>query len=247
MPLLPYCVFLSDSNELPRTGVQDRDLVRLDVDRLSVIYSDLGKEEIAGDRFKIAALKFHEVVHAVFEQRAVIPFRFPTFIIQEELRGHVHKELEPYANFLRVHADDVQMEVRIWRTEVPRTVMEEARSFVDDVETAAQSNPAGGTEYMKRLLELQKPLRQAAREVQRISEHLVYEWKTEESRDWVRVFALIPRKHIDDFRGKVSQRVLEPARTHMRVTGPWPATQFFPGTSAPIPHNVVTLTRGETS
>jgi len=245
--LLPYCVFLGEAYQIPQVGVQDCDVLGLEVGGLSVIYSNLGKEQIAGDRFKTAALKFHEVVHRVFEHRAVIPFRFPTFLTEEKLRDHVHQESTHYSSFLRAHADDVQMEIRIWRAEVPRTLEDEARSLPDDVRTRERSNPAGGTEYMMRLLELQKLLQQAAREVQRIAEHLVHEWKTEESRNSIRVFALVPRKHIDEFRNRLSPSVVEPDLTHMRVTGPWPAMQFFPGKSIPMPHNVLSITRGEKS
>lgn len=244
MPLLPYSVFLADNAELPRTGVEDRVVHRLDLDDLTVIYSELGTDEISRNNFKEAAFGFHEVVHAVFEQRAVIPFRFPTFLTEAELRNHLDKESQQYANFLRAHAHDVQMEIRIYRTEVPRNAMDEAKSLLDDLQTVARSKPANGTEYMMRLLELKMPLQNTAREVQRISEHLVHEWKTDESRDAIRLFALIPRKDIDNFRDRLSQRVVERADTHMRVTGPWPATDFFPGSARPLPHNVVSI-RGE--
>jgi len=171
--LLPYCVFLTDLAEVPPTGVEDRLVHQLDLAGLSVIYSDLGTNEIAGDKFKAAALRFHQVVHAVFEQRAVIPFRFPTLLSQEELRDHLHKESEHYLKFLRTHADDVQTEVRLWRVE------------------AGRPKPAGGTEYMMRLSEHLMLLQSAASEVQRISAHLVREWKNDESHDTLRMIALV--------------------------------------------------------
>jgi len=243
MPLLPYCVFLAAPSEVPTAGVENRVVRHLDLAGLSVIYSDLETNEIAGDKFQPAALKFHEVIDRVFQQRAVIPFRFPTFLSEVTLRDHLEKDSEQYLNFLRAHAEHVQMEIRIWRAEVPGPV----RSSRDDAKSAAPSKPIGGTEYMKRLLELQMPLQLAAREVQRISEPLVHEWKTDEGRDWIRVFALVPRKHVDDLRHRLSPSLVEPRRTHMRVTGPWPATQFFARSSTPIPHNVLSITRGENS
>jgi hypothetical protein len=224
--LLPYCVFLTDLADVPQTGVEDRLVDQLDLAGLSVIYSDLGTNEVAGDKFEAAALKFHDMVHAVFEQRAVIPFRFPTLLAQEELRDHLQKESEHYLEFLRTHADDVQMEVRLWRVE------------------AGRPKPAGGTEYMMRLSEHLMLLQSAACEVQRITAHLVREWKNDEGHDTVRLFALISRKHTDDFRARIAETI-QRADIHMRVTGPWPATEFFPGSARRTSHNVASLTGGD--
>jgi hypothetical protein len=223
--LLPYCVFLANLAKVPRTGVEDRRVHQLDLAGLSVIHSDLGTNEIAGDKFKAAALRFHEVVHAVFEQRAVIPFRFPTLLTPEELRDHLHKESEDYLKFLRAHPDDVQIEVRLWRVEAERP------------------KPAGGTEYMMRLSEHLMLLQSAARKVQRASAHLVREWKNDEDHETFRLFALISRKHTDDFRERLAATV-QRADVHMRVTGPWPATEFFPGSARGVSH-VASLTGGD--
>lgn len=226
MPLLPYCILVSEAIELPKTGIQDRNVLRLDVLALSVIYSDLGTEEIVGDQFQPAALQFHDVVCAVFERRAVIPFRFPTFLTKEELREHVAKESEQYLSFLRRHSEDVQMEVRLWRVDT------------------AQPKPASGTEYMMRLTEHLMLLQSAAHEVQRISGHGVREWKNDEGRDAIRLFALMPRRHIREFREKLTD-VVHKANIGMRVTGPWPATEFFPGSATRVPRDVVSIAGGD--
>jgi hypothetical protein len=226
MPLLPYCVFLSDSIELPKTGVRDRDLLRLDVPGLSVIYSDLAAGEIVGDQFQAAALQFHDVVRAVFERRAVIPFRFPTFLTKEELREHVTKESEEYLNFLSKHSEDAQMEVRLWRVDT------------------AQAKPSSGTEYMMRLSEHLMLLQSAAHDVQGISGHVVRAWKSDESREAIRLFALMQRRDIHEFREKLTNAVHR-ANIGMRVTGPWPATEFFPGSATRVPRNVVSIAGGD--
>lgn len=227
MALLPYCTFLAGEAELPRTGIEDRVVLKLDLDGLLVIYSDLGTHDFGGEKFKGAALRFHEVVYEVFEQRAVIPFRFPTFLTEKELRDHLRKESEHYLGFLHTHTDDVQMEVRLWR---------------DDT---ARPKPAGGTEYMMRLLEHHMLREQAAREVQDLSAHLVREWREDESREEIRLFALISRKHVGGFRERLAERVVDQGHIHTRVTGPWPATEFFPGSARRMPHNVVSITGGD--
>ena len=227
MPLLPYCVFLSSSGHFPGTGVEDRSVLRLDLDGLSVIYSDLGTNEIVGNNLKTAALRFHEIVQAVFEQRAVIPFRFPTLLTEEELRDHVEKESQQYLKFLRTHADDVQMEIRLWRVDADRP------------------KPAGGTEYMAQLLEHHMLLQHASRKAQRVSEHLVLEWKRNENRDSIRLFALIWRKHANDFREALAEMMAQRAHIRMRVTGPWPATEFFPKSARSAPENFLSLREEE--
>ena len=228
MPQLPYCVFLADSNELPQTGVMDRPVQRFDRAGLSIIYSELGMEEIAGDKFQAAALAFHEVVQAVFAQRGVIPFRFPTFLSEDELRSHLRKESQPYLNFLRAHAEDVQMEVRLW------------------LPNAVQAPPAeSGREYLQRAAERMMHMTGASHYVQHISKEIVREWKSQESRDTHRLFALIPRSRIADFRETFREKP-RPTNVSMRVTGPWPATEFFAGTVSRTQHNVVSITSGET-
>ena len=228
MALLPYCIFLPHADAIPDTGIQDRPIQSLESAGLVAIYSELEPPNISADQFRAAALKFHQVVHAVFDRCAVIPFRFPTFLTESELREHLGKESPEYLNFLATHADDVQMEVRLW---LPNTL---------------QTQPGSGTEYMQSLANRMVYLNNASHYVQHISEDLVREWKSDDSRDAKRLFALIPRSRITDFRERFTDKP-RPENVSMRLTGPWPASEFFAGSASRMPHNVLSITRGENS
>jgi hypothetical protein len=228
MALLPYCVFLPHANAIPNTGIQNAPIQSLERAGLVAIYSELEPQNIPGDQFQAAALRFHEVVHAVFERQAVVPFRFPTFLAESRLHEHIDKESKGYLNFLRKHAEDVQMEVRLWIPE------------------ALQVKVGSGTEYIQLLANRMTHLKGASEYVQRISEEIVQKWKSNESRDAIRLFALIPRSRISDFRERFTEKP-RPANVAMRVTGPWPASEFFSGSASRVPHNVLSITRGEQS
>lgn len=223
-----YCVFLAGKTELPETGILKRPVQALESLGIVALHSELNRQEIAGDQVQAAALKFHEVVHAVFNHQAVVPFRFPTLLKETELRKHLSKESARYLTFLHRYAEDVQMEVRLW---IPKTL---------------QRKPGSGTEYMERAITRWTDLMSASDYVQRIAKGLVSAWKSYGSGDAVRVFAMVARSRIKDFRELFIHNP-RPANVAMRVTGPWPAAEFFAGTSTPIPDNVVSITRGEKS
>ena len=228
MALLPYCVFLPPPDALPNTGIQDRPIRSLENAGLVTTYSELEPQNISGERLQAAALKFHDVLHAVFDRQAVVPFRFPTFLSERELRDHLGKESRHYLDFLREHAYDVQMEVRLWR---PST---------------GQGKAGSGTEYLTRAAKQVMHLRDASHHVQHVAADIARQWKSDDTRDMVRLFALVPRAHVDDFRDRFKDRP-RPANVSMRVTGPWPATEFFAGSTTRMAHNVLNITPGEKS
>ena len=228
MALVPYCIFLLDEVEVPSTGIQGSPVLLLTEGELSVMYSEIAEpQQLTGDRLQGAALDFHRTVHAIFAHRAVIPFRFPTLLSETELREHLRSQAVPYQNFLRDHANEVQMEVRLW-----------------PFNSAPLKRGTTGTEYLEgriageaRMLPLGDTLGglPGVREVRRIP-----------SRDLTRFFALVDRKHLEEFRTKAQER-FPAGNIRMRVTGPWPATEFLPRSehSAAAPRRVSSITRGE--
>jgi hypothetical protein len=228
MALVPYCIFLTAEVEVPPTGIQGSLVSLLTEDELSVTYSEIAEpQQLSGDRLQGAALDFHNTVHAIFAHRAVIPFRFPTLLSERELREHLRSQAVPYRNFLGEHANEVQMEVRLW-----------------PFNSARPQPGTSGTEYMLGL---------AADEARilclsEIPRGLpgVREWRTRRSRDLVRLFALVDRKHLEEFRTKAKER-FPAGNIRMRVSGPWPATEFLPVSehSAAAPPKVSSITRGE--
>jgi hypothetical protein len=226
MLLLPYCVFLPGSVEVPETGINGTSVRQLRSGDLTATCSDLQPSVVAGDRLQRAALDFHDVVHAIFTHKSVIPFRFPTWLSEVELRAHLEEKSEQYQNFLYEHADKVQMEVRLWPFE------------------GTQVHASSGTEYMQRLTFRFTQLHGDALGVQhRVGNSVpVREWRVNRSRDMVRLFALVGRADVTQFREAVTAAI-RPGNTRLRVSGPWPATEFLTPDEDSRGHSVVDISR----
>src|SRR5436309_13879783 len=114
MPVLPYCILLRNSAIcIPETGVMNSQVHQLSTGDLLALYSEIEKSDIQAKAFQPAALEFHRVVHAVIENAAVVPFRFPTWLTLPELTRHLKQESQRYTSFLTNHANHVQMELRV--------------------------------------------------------------------------------------------------------------------------------------
>ena len=205
MAILAYCIVLDDcAGALPAVGIFNSQLLQVAEAGLSAISSQIEKTSISSANFQQAALEFHNVVHAIFRQTAVVPFRFPTWLSQAELRQHLRSEAMPYRTFLSQHANHVQMEARI---------------RLAPSEQAAVS--ATGTEHLRaRALHL-RMVRETAEQTKQAVFNQVIEWRERETPDGLRLYALVERGSIAAFREKLSQRDI------VRVSGPWPATEFL--------------------
>src|SRR6185437_15967009 len=171
---LPYCVFVPGAFAIPESGVHGSEVHRLDAEGLSIIFSSILPTDLRGDRLKSAALEFHQTVHSIFVHTAVVPFRFPTFLSDSELKQHLMDSAADYLDFLENHANHVQMEIRVVPAEHPAT---EAGS---------------GTEYMnKKAAERRRLLNAADKTVQ--IEH-ARTWSRREVRDAIHLFALVDRQ-----------------------------------------------------
>lgn len=224
--VLPYCVFLSSSLVVPNFGVQGREVHRLDAEDLSLIYSELDSKELIGDHLQAAALEFHQTLQSIFAHAAIIPFRFPTFLTESELQQHLSSRAADYRRFLKDYADHAQMEIRVLPAQM---------SSVQNV---------SGTDYMKQKAAERRHLVSAADKLEQIR-HAVSRWTRREVRDSIHLFALVERQQVSAFRIAVSNLSLEEVK--LRVTGPWPATEFFAPSEQPSANNVVSIARGERS
>lgn len=203
MPRLPYCVVLTKAVvSLPATGVQGANVQPADIDELTVLYSELGIGQITPQNFQQSALEFHRVVHAAFSPAAVIPFRFPTWLSADELANHVQKELTTYRSFLTKHADHVQMELRI-------------------AQASAASQPhATGTQHLRARAAQLHETDKAAQELKQLLAGEALDWRERDIPEGKRLYALVDRRAIADFRERLSGHDL-------RLSGPWPATEFL--------------------
>ena len=205
MSVLPYCIVLSDkAGFCPVQGILDGEIQSLEECGLRVAYSRIDKDDISAGNFQQTALQFHDVLHAIFADAAIIPFRFPTWLGQTELRQHLRSRAARYKAFLTEHANHVQMEVRI------------------RLAAGEQVSPSSsGTEHLRARAAQMRNLRDLAETTKQAVFAEAVEWRERETPDGLRLFALVDRGNVASFREKLSRH------GHLRVSGPWPTTEFL--------------------
>jgi hypothetical protein len=204
MSLLPYCIVSSgDAGLLPKTGVAGHEIRSFEESGLAVGYSQIEKTEISAELFQQNALEFHNAVHVVFGRVAVVPFRFPTWLSEPELRRHMREHSLRYRSFLQLHRSQVQMEIRI--------------------HVVRQNEMAdSGTQHLRaRALEL-RSMDATASTVKKSLANEAIEWRQREIPEGLRLFALVERDHIAPFREAIAR-----LDANLRCSGPWPATEFL--------------------
>ena len=207
MPVLPYCILLRNSAiSIPETGVMNSQVHQLRTGDLLALYSEIEKSNIPAKAFQPAALEFHQVVHAVFENAAVVPFRFPTWLTMQELTRHLQQESQRYTSFLTNHANHVQMEVRVTSRPI--------------------SSPIGtsGTGHLRARAAESQRVRNIEDALKNLLSAQVIEWRERHTPAGLRLYALVARTNIAGFRERLSENEHQ---GNLRSSGPWPATEFL--------------------
>lgn len=202
MPLLAYCIVLDRAMNLPSEGVLSSALEPIEESGLAALCSELERSLISATNFQQAALEFHGVIQAVLAENAVVPFRFPTWLSAEEMRGHLREKSSQYQDFLIRHADHLQMEVRLLK------------------QKGGTSGAASGAEHLRARAAQLRAMGERAKEVKHQLADTVIEWREVETGNGTRLYALVSRKSIESFREKLN-------RISLRASGPWPATEFL--------------------
>lgn len=169
-----------------------------------------GAEAWTTSSLRDSVKQFHAVLRQVFAKQAILPFRFPTIVADEkEAEDHLRKEAAQYAIQLHRFDDEAQMEV-----------------VVTD-RSGGQSNgqARSGTEYLREKQRREERLRLAAETIRNLSTELAGDWKQCHTRDGLRVFALVKRDSVSQFLNRM-RTFLVPPGLEVRVTGPWPVTEF---------------------
>jgi hypothetical protein len=205
MALLIYCALLAEARPpRPAAGVAGRPVLEQERDGLRYWYSELTEDEFAGLDVRASALAFHEVVQAAFAQTAVIPFRYGALIASFD---ELHERHAGLLHDLKRLGDGVQMELRI-------------------VPAADPGSAATGTEYLRARQAALHSVSAAADTARHAVQALARDWRQKGTRTGIRCFALLPRAAIAAFRNRVQDARLAPD-VRVRVSGPWPPTEFL--------------------
>ena len=197
-------VLSANTGFAPHKGVLDAEVQSLEEAGLTVAYSRIEKSDISAANFQYTAVQFHNVLHAIFAGAATIPFRFPTWLTPGELRQHLRSGSVRYKAFLTEHANHVQMEARI---------------RLGPAEQASLS--PSGTEHLRARAAQIRELRDVAEKTKQAVFAEALQWRERETPEGVRLFALVDRGKVASFREKLSRH------GNLRVTGPWPTTEFL--------------------
>jgi hypothetical protein len=194
----------------PARGVRDAQVEWLVESAVRCFFSCLEGSYASGsaDTLKEDALRFHSVLHAIFAQAAVIPFRFPTVLEPDELRRFLAEGAAGYPDRLARLRDVVQMELRISSS------------------AAAIASPPSGREYLLRRQAQAQAMAEAAAASRSAAGHLIQDWRERETRSGLRCYALVPRAEIGEFQARMGTLGALEGVT-MVVSGPWPATEFL--------------------
>jgi hypothetical protein len=208
MPLLAYCI--TDTEFDPGSTLTVGTEVQNFTEGALRCYTSQFQPKSDNNAAAIAT-RFHHALQDVLAGVAIVPFRFPTLADETELRSYLREHQDEYLELLRHFQDFVQMEVRII-----------SASF-----TAHADEQASGLEYLKNRQARAQGLEQAAASMRLFAGNTVEDWHDQPVPQGLRCYALVKRSSILRFRDIWSIFVV-PQGFNVRVSGPWPTTEFMP-------------------
>ena len=218
MPILAYCLIETQSIQAPAKGVGELPVESMEQDGLQCFFSQTpSSDKILALPTKQAALAFHSVVQAIFQQAAVIAFRFPT-ILQgtSQLLANLSAHDVMYRDALARLRNVVQMEIQL--SSAGHIAVEPSANESTVMKTT-------GTRYLMDRQAAQRALSQSAAVLHGLGGDLIRDWRERFSSRGLRCFALIGRQVVDDFKSRMAVAQLG-AGVLARVSGPWPAGEF---------------------
>jgi hypothetical protein len=206
--ILVYCGFRhAPELALPAVGVNAAPVQVASFDNLNLLWSEV-EWPFDPERMQKSAVEFHEVVHQVFKQTAVIPFRLlSVFDDEQAFTTFAAENRQRFLQDLSRLKDFVQMECVIYPrpSEIDRS---SGKAYLQQKAVALRSSE-GFAQAM------QKSLAPLSREV-----------RVREGKNGTRIFVLVERGRENDFRQAVTA-VPIPSHLSRRMSGPWPAAEFL--------------------
>jgi hypothetical protein len=210
MPILLYCICdaVARATE-PLTGVARLKVIRSEHNKLSAFISSAPDPAVWLRRpLRESAIEFHRVRDEIFNSAAIIPFRFPTtFETEEQLAEHISERSAHYKSLLEKFGEVVQMELRIYR---------------ENIEQPA----ASGAEYLKHRQDSIRAGEHFSAELRQKLSLIAKDWRERPSKEGVRLFALVARSGVAKFEDAI-RAVFVPENIKLRVSGPWPVSEFI--------------------
>jgi hypothetical protein len=209
MAILLYCIAKGDAATGSLTGVAGDAISRVELGTLAVFTSsNTDKSNWLRPQLQTSALEFYRVLREIFKSTAIIPFRFPTiFDYEGQLIERLRERAREYTVLLGKFGELVQMEIRITNPDLKKPV-------------------ESGTQYLKVRQTATAMIEKFATELHAALSALLQDWRQRPSKDGVRVFALIDRNQVTNFRTMMGNTPV-PLGLSVRVSGPWPVSEFI--------------------
>jgi hypothetical protein len=209
MAVLLYCIANPSASLNSKAGVAGSPVSTLEYSGLGVFNSENATADIwLRAPLRTSAEEFHRIQRELFSKVPIIPFRFPTILeSQDKLREHLEQRAGEYKNLLRRFATSVQMDVFL------------------TLATAPTAQPSGAV-YLRERQERSHTLEQFASDLRTHAEPLVKDWRQRTVSNGLRCFALLERKHVEEFNEKMKMLAV-PSALGARVSGPWPVAEFL--------------------
>jgi hypothetical protein len=207
--VLPYCAYLErDGLTLPHSGVEKSPVAVVQSGSVRLLWSEI-PWPFQPEHLQQNAVEFHDVVHHVFRQTAVIPFRLlSTFEDAGLLKRFVAEHQVAMAADLDRLASYVQMESVIYTI-------------------AERPGPAAsGTEYLRARAQQAGTIREHAERLSAAVADVGAEVRLRENKNGIRLFALVNRGAEHGFHDAITG-VAVPNGVSRRISGPWPAAEFM--------------------
>lgn len=208
--ILVYCGFRhAPELTLPAVGVNGAPVQVAALDQLDLLWSEV-EWPFDPERMQKSAVEFHEVVHQVFRQAPVIPFRLlSVFEDQAAFTNFAAENRERFLQDLNRLKDFVQMECVIY-----------------PAPSQTQVNRSSGQAYLEQKAAAMRSSEGFAQAMQDALAHLSREVRIREGKNGTRIFVLVERGRENDFRQAVTA---VPIPTHLsrRMSGPWPVAEFL--------------------
>lgn len=212
MSILAYCVSQAHHFlDAPIVGVAGASVYEVEDLGLRAWYSEVEADTFSGaDHVTKAALEFHHFISAVSREGTVLPFRFPTILgTPDELRTHLEEKAQWYMNALRRSEGLAQFEARILS------------------KTKLAPDAESGKQYLEQRRQLRERSAEAVKRLLRGLDDYLREHHVKEDLQGTRVYLLIERSRVGQFR-EASARIDIPQGFEIRLSGPWPPTEFLP-------------------
>ena len=159
------------------------------------------------------AVEFHGVIHHVFREAAVLPFRLlSVFDNYAALATFVVEHAPAFTADLKRLKDLVQMECVVY-----------------PAPGRMPANLGSGAAYLRERAGMLRMIEEQVAGLRECLGALASDIRLRETRSGTRLFTLTERGREDEFRSLV-ERVALPEQLARRVSGPWPAAEFLSDT-----------------